>query len=79
MSGKLKAFIPALIAALAAGAGMLLMGFFYYWIFDSIQVAGVIKGFIVLATLGGIAALAFVTYERYREIHEEDDDDLSKY
>ena len=79
MSGKLKEFIPALIAALVAGAGMLLVGLFYYWIFEKIQLSGGVRGIIILATLGGIAALAFVTYERFREIHEEDEDDFSKY
>lgn len=79
MSGRMKEFVPAVIAALVAAAGMILVGLFYYWAFSKIPISPVLRGIIILATVGGIAALAFVTYERFREIHEEHDDDLSKY
>ena len=79
MSSRMKDFIPAAIAAAVAAVGMVLVGLFYYWGFSRISISPVLRGIIILITLGGIAALAFVTYERFREIHEEHDDDLSKY
>ncbi|MBN2509734.1 MAG: hypothetical protein JXB03_05630 [Spirochaetales bacterium] len=79
MNSKMKDFIPAALAALVAGAGMILVGIFYYWVFSHVPISAILRGIIILATLGGIAALAFVTYERFREIHEEDQDDLGKY
>ncbi len=72
-------YLTVLIIVLAGLVLIGLMGWFYYYIFSSAGFPMVFRFLIVLGVSGLMAALIFVGLERFREIDEEEKDDLGKY
>ncbi|AHC16247.1 hypothetical protein [Salinispira pacifica] len=55
------------------------MGFFYYWVFTQVMLHWILRLLIALGTLAMAGAFLAVSIQRFKEIKEEDSDDLSKY
>lgn len=54
-------------------------GYFYYWIFSRTQLPEIIRILIVAGTLALLTAFVAAGIQRFKEIRQEDKNDLSKY
>ncbi len=72
-------YLTVLLIVLAGLAVIGLGGWFYYYIFSSAGFPVIFRILLVLGISGLMAALIYAGLERFREIDEEDDDDLGKY
>ncbi len=76
---KTVKYIPVIIVGIATVFGIVLVGFFYYFIFRTIGPARIIGIVILVLTAGLAATMMYVVYTRITEIKRGEEDDLGKY
>ncbi len=72
-------YLSVIITVILIGLLFSLLGFFYFWIFQNLNLPCFFKLFILILISGIIGALIYVAIERIKEIKKEEKDDLSKY
>lgn len=72
-------YLSVIITVIFLALLFFLLGLFYFWIFQNLQLPSLFKLFIFIFISGLIIALIYVAIERIKEIKKEEKNDLSKY
>ena len=72
-------YFSVIITAIFLALLFFLLGFFYFWILQNLQLPSFFKILIFIFISGLIIALIYVAIERIKEIKKEEKNDLSQY